>query len=221
MSPANDFANLTPVMRRVKGSNLLSTARLSVAHDTRDSSFLPTEGHFAEASYEQGFGEFVYPRIELQGTQHFTTYERIDGTGKQVLSLHGEVGWSDNDTPLFEHFFAGGYQSFRGFAFRGVSPRENGLRVGGNAMLLGSAEYAIPLTADDNIRAVAFTDFGTVEQDVDSLRASTVRASVGFGLRVVIPMMGPAPLAFDFGFPILKETEDNQRIFSFYVGFTR
>ena len=35
-------ANLTPVMRRVKGSNLLSTARLSVAHDTRDSSFLPT-----------------------------------------------------------------------------------------------------------------------------------------------------------------------------------
>lgn len=214
-------ASLTPLMKRVKGSNALTTGRVSLTHDTRDSSFFPTEGHFAEAAFEQGFGEFVYPRVELQGTQYFTTYERLDGQGKQVLSVHGEVGWSDNGTPLFERFYAGGYQSFRGFAFRGVSPIDSGIRIGGGAMYLGSVEYSVPLTADDMIKAVAFTDFGSVELDKSHLNASSFRMSAGFGLRLVIPMMGPAPLAFDFGFPLLSERNDNERIFSFYVGLQR
>ena len=47
------------------------------------------------------------------------------------------------------------------------------------------------------------------------------RASVGFGFRVVIPAMGPVPLAFDFAFPVLSEDEDDERIFSFYVGINR
>lgn len=214
-------ASLTPIMKRVNGSNTLTTGRLSVAHDTRDSAFFPTEGHFAELAFEQGFGEFVYPRVELQGTQHFTTYERLDGQGKHVVSVHGEVGWSDNGTPLFERFYAGGYQSFRGFAFRGVSPIESGIRIGGNMSYLGSVEYSVPLTADDMIKAVAFTDFGSVELDKSRLSASRFRMSAGFGLRLVIPMMGPAPLAFDFGFPILSESADDTRIFSFYVGIQR
>jgi len=214
-------AALTPAMRDVKGSNTLTTARVAVAHDTRDSSFFPTEGHFAELAFEQGFGEFVYPRVELQGTQHYTVYERLDGQGKHVVSLHGEVGWSDTGTPLFEHFYAGGYQSFRGFAFRGVSPIDAGIRVGGDMSYLGSIEYSIPLTADDMIKAVAFTDFGAIERSHRDVSASTFRLSAGVGLRLVIPMMGPAPLAFDFGFPILSEKFDDERIFSFYVGLQR
>ncbi len=214
-------ASMTPDMKRVDGSNLLSTARVAVSHDTRDSSFFPTEGHFAELAYEQGFGEFTYPRFELQGTQHFTTYERLDGQGKQVLTLHGEVGWSDTGTPMFEHFFAGGYQSFRGFAFRGVSPIDAGIRVGGDASYLGSIEYSVPLSADDMIKAVAFTDFGAVERSHRDISMNSFRLSAGFGLRLVIPMMGPAPLAFDFGFPLLSEDYDKERIFSFYVGLQR
>ncbi|MEZ6146337.1 MAG: hypothetical protein R3B91_13170 [Planctomycetaceae bacterium] len=34
----------------------------ALAHDTRDSSFLPTQGHMVELAYEQGFGDFNYPR---------------------------------------------------------------------------------------------------------------------------------------------------------------
>lgn len=218
---ATPKANYTAAMKEVDGSNLLTTARVAVAHDTRDSSFFPTEGHFAELAFEQGFGEFTYPRVELQGTQHFTTYERLDGQGKHVLSVHGEVGWSDTGTPMFEHFFAGGYQSFRGFAFRGISPIDSGIRVGGDFSYLGSVEYSVPLTADDMIKAVAFTDFGAVERSHRDVAASSFRLSAGFGLRLVIPMMGPAPLAFDFGFPLLSDELDKERIFSFYVGLTR
>ncbi len=212
---------LSPRMQEVKGSNFLSTARVSVAHDTRDSGFMPTEGHFAEVAFEQGFGEFMYPRLEVQGTQFWSPYERVDGTGKHILSLHGEANWTDSGTPLFERYFAGGYQSFRGFAYRGVGPLENGVRVGGNAMLLGSLEYSVPVTADDSIRVVGFTDFGTVEDSFDTLSGSSLRLTAGFGFRVAIPIMGPAPLAFDFGFPVMSEPGDHERVFSFTVGWTR
>lgn len=202
----------------VVGSNLLTTARLGLAHDTRDAPFNPSEGHFIEASYEQAFGEFVYPKLELSAWQYFTTYRRPDGFGKHILSLHGDVGWTGSDTPIFENFYAGGFQSFRGFRFRGVSPVNTGVRTGGNWMLLGGAEYQMPITANEMLHAVAFTDFGTVTEDVT---LDSFRLSVGAGLRITLPAMGPAPIALDWAVPILKEEFDRTQLFSFYIGFTR
>jgi outer membrane protein insertion porin family len=218
-----NFATNTPLslITESQGTNFLSTVRTSLAHDTRDSAFLPSEGHFAEASFEQAFGDFIYPRFEVQGSQHFTVFQRPDGGGRHIVSVHGQANWTDSGTPLFERYFAGGYQSFRGFAFRGVSPRAGGIRVGGDAMLLGSAEYSLPVTADENIRVVAFMDSGTVEDTEDTINADRIRLTVGAGLRLTIPAMGPAPLAFDFGIPVLSEGFDDERIFSFYVGISR
>ena len=36
-------------------------------------------------------------------------------------------------------------------------------------------------------------------------------------MRFRIPALGPAPLAFDFGFPIIKHTGDRERVFSFTI----
>ncbi|MEJ7592684.1 MAG: BamA/TamA family outer membrane protein [Planctomycetaceae bacterium] len=200
------------------GSNFLSTLRASVTHDTRDSSMMPTEGHYVDGGYEQAFGEFTFPKVEVDARQYFTMYNRPDGTGRHVLTLAGNLGVSGNDTPTFERYFAGGFQSFRGFAYRGVTPRESGFSTGGTFQALGTVEYRLPVTADDIINVVAFTDFGTVDESVS---LNKFRASVGFGFRVVIPAMGPVPLAFDFAFPVLSEDEDDERIFSFYVGINR
>ena len=41
------------------------------------------------------------------------------------------------------------------------------------------------------------------------------RVSVGVGLRLYLAALGPAPLAFDFGFPIVKQETDQTQIFSF------
>ncbi|WP_437227224.1 BamA/OMP85 family outer membrane protein [Planctomicrobium sp. SH661] len=210
--------NPPPQLVAVKGDNFLSTAGAALQYDARDNSFFPTSGHYANFNYEQGFGDFAYPRFDISGGKFFTTYERPDGFGKQVLSLTGQVGYTGDNTPVFENFFAGGYSSFRGFYFRGVSPEVNGVKIGGNFLALGSAEYMIPLTASDNIRTVVFTDFGTVEPDVS---LDDFRVSAGFGFRLTIPAMGPAPLAFDFAWPILKQETDRLRVFSFYVGFNR
>ncbi|HVJ88104.1 MAG TPA: BamA/TamA family outer membrane protein, partial [Caulifigura sp.] len=201
----------------VKGDNFLSTGEFKLSHDSRDSAFMPTYGHLWQISYEQAFGEFNYPRAETSFSQYFTVFERPDGFGKHILSLRSQLGWTGDNTPIFERFYAGGYSSFRGFAFRGVTPRDTGYRVGGNFMSLSTVEYMAPITADDNIRVVGFTDFGTVEENVTF---KNFRLSVGAGLRLTIPAMGPAPIALDFAIPLMDEDEDNRRLFSFYVGFT-
>ena len=207
-------ASVTPLI----GSNFLSSLRTSATHDTRDSSMMPTEGHYLDGGYEQAFGEFTFPKVEVDARQYFTMYNRPDGTGRHVLTVAGNLGVSGNDTPTFERYFAGGFQSFRGFEFRGVTPRESGFTTGGTFQALGTVEYRIPVTADDMINVVAFSDFGTVDESVS---LSKFRTSVGFGFRVVIPAMGPVPLAFDFAFPILAQDDDQKRIFSFYVGINR
>lgn len=207
-----------PDIQEVLGGNFLTSIRAAVDHDTRDSNMNPGSGHFIEMAYEQAFGDFNFPRFTIEGRQYWTLFKRADGSGKQVLSLTGEFGYSGEDTPVFERFYAGGFRSLRGFQFRGVSPTQLGVEVGGDFMLLSSLQYYLPLTADDNFGAVAFIDTGTVESDVEIL---DYRAAAGFGLRVTVPMMGPVPLAFDFAFPISKKDTDDTQIFSFFLGVFR
>ncbi|MEW4487237.1 BamA/TamA family outer membrane protein [Thalassoglobus sp. JC818] len=209
---------IPPDLEAVRGDNFLSTVSGTLEYDTRDNAFIPSTGHNVTMSYEQGFGDFSYPRIDLSGSQYLTIYERPDGFGKHIVSFSGQVAWTGDDTPIFERYYAGGYSSFRGFEFRGVTPREGNFEVGGEFMALGSAQYEFPISASDSIRGVVFSDFGTVEEDVS---LDQFRVTAGFGARVVVPAMGPAPLAFDFAWPIMKQDFDETRVFSFTVGFTR
>ncbi|QDV18067.1 Outer membrane protein assembly factor BamA precursor [Gimesia panareensis] len=200
------------------GDNMLNTFRISLNHDTRDAAFLPAEGHLLEWAAEQAVGEYTYSRLEANGSQYFTLYKRPDGGGRHILSLSAQLGWTDTDTPVFERYYAGGFQTFRGFRFRGVTPRENGIAIGGRWSLLGSAQYMMPITADEMIQMVFFSDFGTVDEDVS---LDQFRVSVGAGLRLTVPAMGPVPVALDFSVPLAKESFDQTQVFSFYVGFTR
>ena len=206
------------VLQEAIGSSFLSTFRGSVTHDTRNSTAQAADGHYAQLSYEQAFGDFTYPRFEGEYRRFRTIFSRPDGSGQHVFSVSGQVGWSGNDTPIFERFYAGGVQSFRGFAFRGVGPVENSVSTGGTWMAVGSAEYRFPLVASDAIQGVFFTDFGTVENDV---RFDAFRLTLGAGLRVSLPQMGSVPLAFDFGIPVLSEDFDDERIFSFTLSASR
>jgi len=205
-------------LAEVLGDSLLSTAQFSVTHDTRDAAFLPTTGHYVEFLVEQAFAEFNYSRLEIDGRQYFTTYQRPDGGGKHVLNVHGNFGWTSSDTPIYEKFYAGGFQSFRGFAFRGVTPMEKGVEVGGQFMLIGSLEYQIPVLANEMVKVVGFTDFGTVEEDVSF---DNFRVAVGGGLRIQVPGMGPVPIALDWAIPVMKSDFDREQLFSFYIGINR
>ncbi len=202
------------------GDSSLFSGRVTLTHDTRDSPFAPTEGHMLELSYEQVFGTFDYPRGIVDYRRYFLLNERPDGSGRHVLGASVRTGFSGAQTPIYENFFAGGYSTLRGFRFRSASPQSDGVYVGGEFSLLGSVEYIFPITADDMLKGVVFSDFGTIEEKIE-INKDDFRVAVGAGLRVSVPAMGPAPIALDLAVPISREQTDRIQNFSFFVGFGR
>ena len=207
-----------PELAEVEGDNILHGFKLTVANDTRDNPFLATQGHYIELSAEQVVGSFQYPRAGVDARQYWLLHERPDHSGRHVLSASTQLGFTGNDTPIYENYFAGGFSTLRGFDFRGVGPVRDGVQLGGEFMWVNSVEYLFPLTADDMIHGVVFTDFGTVEEDIE---INDFRVSPGFGLRITVPAMGPAPIALDFAFPVLKADTDDTQVFSFFIGLQR
>ena len=111
----------------------------------------------------------------------------------------------------------GGFGSIRGFRYRGISPRQgpDDDPVGGNFLFSGNLNLGFPLYGQ-SIRGVIFSDFGTVESD---LEFGTIRTSVGFGFRFSFEGLGGIPIALDFGFPLNERPEDDEQVFSFSLGF--
>ncbi|MFH5804097.1 BamA/TamA family outer membrane protein [Alienimonas sp. DA493] len=208
-----------PKLAEAVGDNTLFTLGASLKYDSRNRAILPSEGMFAEFGYTQGLGDFTYPRFDAEAARYWLLNERPDGTGQHVLSLNGSVGVAGDDMPIFENYYLGGFQTLRGFDFRGVSPLQNGVRVGGRFSTFGSLQYRFPILVNDALQGVVFTDFGTVNDDVS---LDDFRASVGAGVRVSLPQaFGPAPLAFDFAVPVAGPDFDDEQLFSFNIGVTR
>lgn len=200
------------------GPNTIIAPSFTVGWDTRDSFLRPTEGGKVELTYEQVFGTNTFPVLNLEGSRYFTTWQRPDGSGKHVLAVRSQVSWAGGDTPVYERFFGGGYMSIRGFEFRGVGPNTNGFMVGGQFQFLNSIEYQIPVRANDQLYFVGFVDSGAVES---KFGIKDYRVSAGVGLRITVPMLGPVPIALDFGLPIVRAQSDRTQVFSFWVGMYR
>jgi len=207
-------------LERALGTNELYSGSLTLAHDTRDSSFAPSQGYLLSATVEQAFGSFDYSRAEVDWRRYFLVRQRPDGSGRHTLSYSLKLGFTGANTPIYENYFAGGFSTIRGFEFRGAAPKDSGVTVGGEFRMLGNVEYLFPLTADDMLQGVVFCDYGTVEEDI-RITKEDFRVAPGFGLRIKVPALGPAPLALDLAFPVAHEDTDDIRNFSFFIGLNR
>jgi outer membrane protein insertion porin family len=213
-----------PELQEVLGSNALHGFKATVANDTRDSAFFPTSGHYAELGLEQVIGSFSCPRATLDLRQYGLVTERPDHSGRHVLSFSSQLGFTGDNTPLYDTFYSGGIQ-FPGFEFHSVTPIKyasdgTSVQVGGDFMWINNLEYLFPLTADDMLHGALFVGFGTVEENI-TVDWDRFRVAPGFGLRITIPAMGPAPIALNFAFPVAEAPTDDQEIFTFNIGFTR
>jgi len=206
----------------VEGQNSLIGVGFSLARNSLDKPFLPTRGTTTAVSVEQVGGDFSFTRLDLSQSIYLPIREDIRGR-ETVLSLNSRIGWipqGQDETPTYERFYMGG-QSFRGFGFRSVSPK--GIRndtgelgedpVGGAWSFFLGAEVRQPLF-EELIYVVGFIDTGTVTEEPGF---DDYRVSAGLGLRLNIPQLSPAPIALDFGFPIVEAEGDERQVFSFSV----
>ncbi|MFK7758399.1 MAG: outer membrane protein assembly factor [Phycisphaerales bacterium] len=194
----------------------------SLSRTTLDSQFRPTRGSRTSLSIEQVVGDFEFTPMNIRHTTFVPIREDYLGRST-ILKFSSELGYipqGRDNTPTYERYYMGG-QDMRGFDFRTVSPRgvrnDNGLPsedpIGGTFQFFLGAEIQQPVY-EEVLSVVAFIDSGTVSFDPGF---DEYRVSVGFGFRIYMPALSPAPLAFDFGFPVVKEDTDEERLFTFSV----
>ncbi|MEO1128169.1 MAG: outer membrane protein assembly factor BamA [Planctomycetota bacterium] len=223
-----DISNIRPSspedLFEVQGQNALTALGFDLRRATVDSALRPTRGTVTDIVVEQYGalgGDYQFTRLQVDHSA-FLTVGRDDFDRPTVLKLDLRGGWipQEDESPIFERFFLGG-RSFRGFDFRGIGPvgirndtgQPGNEKVGGDFLFFAGAEVEQPIWGD-LFSGVVFVDSGILAEKIEF---SPYRVSVGFGARLYLPQFGQAPLAFDFGFPILKEETDDTRLFSFSV----
>ena len=203
-----------------QGEHFLMGLKGTLVRDRTDSRWMPSDGDRLQFSAEQVLGSFDFVRANAEYRIYRTVY--IDAMDRKHI-IAGRVAGGNvfGDAPVFERFYGGGTGSIRGFKYRGVSPRSAGTdeQIGGEFMLFAGAEYSFPIfgAGGQQLRGVVFMDTGTVEEDFG---IQTYRVSAGVGFRWVMPLFGPVPMAFDFGFPLSKDDDDDEQVFSFSVGWS-
>ncbi len=178
-------AGQPPELKAALGDNDLYGFSVGASHDTRDSPFLPTQGHLISTTFEEVVGSFQYPRVDVQAQQYFLLHQRADGSGRHVIGIGGQLDVSGSDTPIYDTYYAGGFSTLRGFAFRASRPA-----TWASASVaihdVGHRRIHVPHHGRRCAARRRVRDFGTVEQDV---RINNFRVAPGVGLRISIPAM--------------------------------
>ncbi len=198
----------------------------------------PTDGYVQKANLELGVpgSDLTYYRLSYS----LRIYEPISEDERWVGKVWTRLGYADdlgdNEYPFFNHFFAGGLRSVRGFESNSLGPKdtpqdpnEESDPFGGNVLLTGGIELIVPTPFIDNsskTRTSLFVDAGNVFDTscgVDSkdceegIEFDEIRYSAGVALSWITPM---GPLSFVLARPLNDKPGDETEFFQFSLGQT-
>ncbi|WP_340109168.1 outer membrane protein assembly factor BamA [Pikeienuella sp. HZG-20] len=235
--------NVSPLIAVDGGSQTTSAVSYRYTHDLRDDPVEPTSGYFL--TLEQTFaglgGGAQYLRT-VASAKGWTSFLADDVIAS--LEVEGGAIYSyGGDLKVNDRFFLGG-DSFRGFAFAGLGPRDRSLGVngeerddalGGNLYAVTRAEVSFPLGLPEEIGIYGglFADVGTLWSLDNTSAFDTNQNSASNGLTLNVDDSaklraavgasifwdsGFGPLRLNFAIPVQKEPGDRTEFFRLTVG---
>lgn len=136
---------------------------------------------------------FVQAQAGVKGIRTLFDKWRLIGR----FTLGGTAVDSIDDLPPSLRFYAGGDQSVRGYAYKGIGPVDaSGTVVGGRYLMAGSME--VERRINETWSAAVFYDTG---QAMDSMNVD-LKQSVGLGGRIALPF---GQIRLDVAFPLAEE----------------
>lgn len=174
-------------------------------------------------------------------------------TTNYTLRFHTELGYAESygstsELPFYEHYYAGGFNSVRGFKDSSLGPRStpstgtrpgtlkdpdnDNLPFGGNVLIQGGAEllFPMPFVKDQrSLRTVLFWDVGNVfDTNCSSAQKSRNEAGCGIKYDNLASSVGVGltwvtalgPLSFSLGVPVKKPDNADTQVFQFSLGQT-
>jgi outer membrane protein insertion porin family len=202
---------VSQALKDEEGKSLTSSVGGSLTNDHRDSTISPTKGWVLTGAADLAGGPLGadkdFYRLETNGSYY------IPLRFNSVVEFSGRLGMvsaygSTKNVPIFERYFAGGARTIRGYKERAVGPLDpgNGDPVGGEGLMLGSAEYTIPLI--DVIKFATFLDAGKVSGKYGDILSERFYTGTGIGFRVKTPI---GPMNLDYGVPLQKMPGEDKR----------
>jgi len=201
---------------------------------------LPTSGYSTNASLQVATpgSDQTYYKLGLTSEK----YWNIGGSNTWLFHMKGRLGYGngygDSEMlPFYENYYAGGVGSVRGYDSSSLGPQnsysssssEDSDAMGGNILMVGTAELVFPLPMVDDhksVRTALFFDAGNVFTDSclstnteceTGVDPSEIRYSVGLSWTWITPI---APLSFNFAKALNPDDDDDTDFFQFQLGTT-
>lgn len=200
--------------RTMATTDYISAVGVNAVFDTRNKTFMPTEGFKAEADVEfAGLGGNVkYIKAVGKGEGHFEIV--TDFVASAYVSAGAINGWGGAALRQQDTFFKGG-ELVRGFAADGLGPRLAGDATGGTIFAGASLELTAPVLKDAGIYMGVFADAGTLYRSsvAGSLsNVNEIRSSVGASMIWDSPI---GPLRADYAYVLNSNAVDELEPFKF------
>jgi outer membrane protein insertion porin family len=199
-----------------------STFKLGAAfaYDTRNAAIFPDRGvmHRFGLSIATPGGDLQYYKVDYDGRIF------IPLIAAYTLSLKTQIGYGNgygqtSELPFFEHFYAGGPRTVRGYEENSLGPQDDfGNSLGGNLSVVGNAELIIPLPFLEDVQSVRLTGFfdvGNVFGPDDDVSFDALRMSTGISAIWLSPF---GLISVSFAKPFNDQPGDETQAFQFSFG---
>ncbi|HDP90344.1 MAG TPA: outer membrane protein assembly factor BamA [Thioalkalivibrio sp.] len=193
----------------------------SYTHDTRNRTVFADSGNLQRISAETAVpgSDVEYYKLGYNFRQFVPVWkDRLTFSVDAKVDYASEYGSTDA-MPFFEHYFAGGSRSVRGYKDLSLGPRDSlGDPLGGTFRTVGSMELLFPppmAPESRSTRMSLFVDAGQVYEDYDTFTADELRASYGVGFTWLSPV---GPLTFSLAKAFNDQPEDDLETFQFTLG---
>lgn len=196
------------------------TLETSFTHDTRDRTVFASEGNLQRLGLKVALpgSDMQFYKADLRSQWFFPMTDTF------TLGLSGEVGYAkpygeSEEVPFFEHYYAGGVRSVRGYRDFSLGPRDsNDDPFGGTFRTTGSVELLFPPPFLDEVasmRMSLFLDAGQVYRSYEDFEAGEIRTAVGVGMTWLSPV---GALTFSLAQALNDESGDETQAFQFSIG---
>ncbi len=197
---------------------------------------LPTDGYSHSLSLDLAVpgSDLTFYKARYQTNYYFP----LTDSNRWVIRARGELGYGDGygdrtQMPFYEHYYAGGFGSVRGYEANSLGRKvdrvdRNGRTYddddpfGGNLLTEAGLELIVPTPFAGDTRSMRTSLFLDAGQVFDTAREGDpeeelgeVRASAGVSFQWITAV---GPLAFSLAKPLNDQSGDDTQVFQFSLG---
>ncbi len=194
------------------------TIDISLKYDSTNDFLYPTNGALNSMYIEyspDGISDDNYFKLLLR-SDLYREFKNSD----RFLFLSNDIGLAEtsNNKLKTTYAYSLGGLNFKGFEYRGIGPKSEGIYLGGNRFFTSTVGIGGSFLFDDkdNISTKLFYSVGSLwDSDYTSQNDLNLRSSVGVSLDVLTEI---GPISFSYAIPIEKNNQDITREFNFTIG---